>query len=190
MRNIIYLTALSLLWMTPHLFAEILQVSVFWGSTSCNPKCAELLEKNFKKMPQVEEVAVNPAAGSALFKWKAGSPFSYKIIKSQLQMAGVGVDTIRIRVRGQAVEDGKWIRFTSLGDKTTFSLISSMPHMPTKFTNLPNPAFLVLSPELKESILKDAADNKIIVIEGPLYRPHRSPPLYLIVEKIQVEKNK
>jgi len=167
---------------------EVIEVTVTWNNIACNVSCAQLLEKRFKAMNQIEEVRVNPSSGIANLKWKPESPFSYSSVKSNMQMVGVGVNDIRVKVRGKARKQGRNVALFSIGDNTRFVLISPEIPQARRYTSLANPYLRELSPDLRESILREAQQDKIFVIEGTLYQPARSPPLHLIVERINIEK--
>ncbi|MFQ5729280.1 MAG: hypothetical protein ACE5GN_02850 [Waddliaceae bacterium] len=170
--------------------AEVLEVVVIWNSISCNEKCAQILAKSFQKMKQVQEVRVNPTSGITILKWKPKSAFSYYPIKSTMQMIGVGVNDIRVKVRGKAKEQGNEVALFSLEDNTRFVLVSPITPLPEDYTVNPNPYDRSLSSDLRERILQEVKQDKVLVIEGPLYQPAKSPPLQLVVERIQIEKKK
>src|SRR5690606_29331883 len=132
----------------------------------------------------------NPSAGVAVIKWSPDAPFSYHLIKTNMQMVGAGVNEIRVRVRGKATVQGNYISLVSQGDNSRFVLISPIMPTPDALIVNPNPYMRDLDPKLQQRILRESSEGKIMVIEGPLYQPARSPPLQLIVERIQVEKKK
>ena len=190
-RNPFLIFVVALLFSASYdLNAEILQVTVTWNSGVCDPKCSNLLGEKFKKMKQVEEVSVNPSSGVAVIKWKPDAQFSYHLIKTNMQMVGVGVNEIRVRVRGKARGQGKNVSLVSLEDNTSFILVSPIMPNPDSLILYPNPYLRELDPKLREKILLEAKEDKVMVIEGPLYQPARSPPLQLVVERIQIEKKK
>lgn len=179
-----------LLLFSPLLHAEILEVFVSWNSYSCDQKCAEMIRNKFENMKQVESVNFNPSAGNIRLKWNPTSPFSYQIIKTQLQMVGVGLNELRVRARGRGVQAGKSVVLVSSGDNTRFTLISPLKARPEEYIALPDGSNLELAPSLQEKVLTAAAEDKVIVVEGPIYQGHRSPPLYLITSRLQIEKKK
>lgn len=185
-----FLIFIALILLSPPLHAEVLEVFVSWNSFSCRERCAELLRERFEKMPQVESVAMNASAGNARLKWNPLSPFSYQVVKAQLQRVGVGLNELRVRVRGRGVQSGKGVALVSLGDSTRFTLISPLRTRPEKYVARPDGSKLDLSPSLQDKVLIAAQEDKAIVVEGPLYQPHRSPPLYLIVSRLQIEKKR
>lgn len=168
--------------------AEILDVNITWNSYLCTQSCSEILYRQFQKIRGVEQIRINEAAGTASLIWKPDAPFSYQMVKVPMQMAGVGVNDIRVSVRGRVREQGRQVALISEGDNTRFVLVS--PIMPSKrmYTTKPNPYFRELAPNLRDRILRDAEQDKIMVVEGPLYRPARSPPLQIVVQSIRVER--
>ena len=175
---------------TKGLFSEVQQVTITWNNVACNQKCAEVIEKNFRKMNQVQKVKVAFATGTTELEWKPKSPFSFQAVKMAMQMSGVGINDLRVKVRGKAKEKGGKIALVSLEDNTPFILISPIDPKPEQYTTKPNPYFRELTPDLRERILQEIKEDKILVIEGPLYQPGSSPPLQLIVERILIEKKK
>jgi hypothetical protein len=167
---------------------EVESVTISWNTVMCNPKCAQLIEKRFKELKEIAEVNVNPGNGVAKLKWKPDSQFSYITVKRVMQMVGAGVNDIHVRVRGKVRAEGKKIVLYSLGDNTRFQLVSPIQPEISRPVVPPNPALMELTPTLREKILEDADQDKIMVIEGPLYRPWNTPFLVVIVERLQVEK--
>ena len=171
-----------------HLHSEIVEVFVSWNSYSCDEKCSQLLKKKFEGMKQVESVTLNSSAGNARLKWNPKSSFSYQAVKAPLQMVGVGLNELRVRVRGKGVVQGNGAALLSLGDNTRFTLISPIRARPGEYVALPDGSNLELSQNLQEKVVKASEEDKVVVVEGPIYQGHRSPPLYLIVSRLQVEK--
>jgi hypothetical protein len=177
------LTTISL-----YIQAEVLEVSLIWNSDLCNEKCTELLKKQFGKAKEIESFTMNSSSGTASIKWNPQFPFSYQIVKSHLQMVGVGLSQMRVRVRGKALLQGERVALLSEGDNTLFFLISPVRASPGEYTATPAGVLVDLATDLKQKILTTAAEGKVIVVEGPLYQGHRSPPLHLIVSRLQIEK--
>ncbi len=173
---------------TQTLQSEVLEVFISWNSYLCDDKCADLIKRRFESMKQVESIEVNSGSGSAKIKWNPESLFSYQAVKTQLQMVGVGLSELRVRVRGKGVPQGKGAALISSGDNTRFNLISPIRGTPGEYIALPDGSQLSLADGLKEKILSSAQEKKTIVIEGPIYQGHRSPPLYLVVSRLQIEK--
>lgn len=170
------------------MFAEIDKITVTWNNAACTVKCGELIEKNLSEIKELDHANVTPSTGSANLKWKPGAHFSYTPIKVAMQMVGVGVNEVRMRVRGVVKEEGKDVVLYSLGDNTRFLIVSPLRPELTQPIISPHPSLRELSPQLRNRILPDAKQGKIMVIEGPLYKPVRSPPLMIVVERIQIEK--
>ncbi len=139
-------------------------------------------------MQQIESVSVNAKLGTATLKWSPKFPFSYQLIDSRLRMIGVGLIGIYMRVRGSAIPRGNKIALSSIGDQTQFILISPISVKPGDYAGFPDGSKLSLSPKLKKKITEASAERKDIIVEGPLYQGHRAPPLYLMIDRLQIEK--
>lgn len=187
-KKLIFLSFSVLAFYSPQLQGEVLEVFISWNSYLCDDQCAELIKKRFESVKQVESIDVNAKAGNARIKWNPKSMFTYQAIKTQLQLVGVGLSELRVRVRGRGVPQGEGAALISLGDNTRFNLISPIQVAPGEYAALPDGSQLSLAEGLKEKILSSAREKKVIVIEGPIYQGHRSPPLYLIVSRLQIEK--
>jgi hypothetical protein len=172
------------------LVAEVERITVTWNNVMCNVQCGELIARRFGAMKELEKVEVNPSTGVANLKWNSKFTFSYVPIKTTMQMVGAGIDDVRVRVRGKAKEEGRDVVFYSIGDNTRFLLASPIRPDPRRQVVFPNPTLMQLDPDLRERIMTDAKQDKVLVIEGPLYKPWWSPPLPLmiVIERIQVEK--
>ena len=182
----VILMALSL--MAFALSAEVQQVVITWNNVSCDAGCSTLLGERFQAMPQVQEVRMNHSTGTTVLMWKPQSPFTYRAVKTTMQLVGVGTNDIRVRVRGKAKQQGQEVILVSLEDNTPFKLISPTPPLPDEYTVKANPYFRTLSPDLRDRILSEATQDKVLVIEGPLYQPAKVVLLELVVERIQIEK--
>ena len=187
-RTILFLTLILLASIVSPLNGEVERITVSWNSAICNAHCAELIEKNFMNLQELDQVNVDPGRGVANLRWNPETPFSYAPIRTSMAMVGAKINDIRVRVRGVVREEGKDVALYSLGDNTRFLLVSPIRPQPHRQTVLPHPSLRELDPGLRDRILVDAEQDKIMVIEGPLYKPSRSPPLMIVIERIQVEK--
>lgn len=169
---------------------EVLDVTVMWNNVMCLEPCGKLLQEKFLKMPQVQEVSIDITAGQARIKWKPKAPFSYYPVKTTMQMVGLGVNEMKVTVRGKAKVTKDKVVLVSLQNNTPFELVSLPTPEQGLYVTRPNQIFMKLDPGLAEKIMTEAKEDKILIISGPLYSPWRSPPLQLVVESIQVEKKK
>lgn len=174
----------------PPLYGEVVNVRVNWNSISCNQNCANLIQKNFESLKQVESVSINAKSGTADLKWNPKFPFSYKAIDTKMRMVGASLIGVYIRVKGYAMSKGNKVVLSSIGDQTEFTLISPIPTGPGEYIGFPDASKLSLSPELQKKILDASTEKKVIVVEGPIYRGYVAPPLYLMIQRLQIEKNK
>lgn len=170
------------------LSGEIKEISLFWNPVICNQKCGNILGQKLQQMPGVEEMNLNAGAGTATLKWKEKLPFSYHSLKFTLQSVGVGQSNVRVKARGTVTIQGNKVSFFSKDDNTRFVLISPLAPQPGQYTPRPNAALMTLNEGVKNQLIEPAKQGKIMVVEGPLYQPWNSPPLWLMLEKVQIEK--
>ncbi len=170
--------------------AEVERATVSWNPGMCNANCAQMLEAKFRELKAVDEVSQNSSQGKTNLKWSPNAPFSYITIKRVMQSVGAGVDNIQVRVRGKVRAEGNKVALYSSGDNTRFELVSAQQPGLSQPTVPANPALMKLEPRLREKILADSEGNKTVVIEGPLYRPWNATQLIIVVQRMQVEKNK
>jgi len=174
---------------TTHLGAEVQRVTITWNSIMCNIRCGQLIEKKFKELREVQQVAVSPSIGVANLTWKPYVPFSYAPVKTAMQMVGAGVNDIRVRVRGKVRFEGDEVALYSIGDNTRFLLVSPLSPDPLRQLVEPHPSLRQMNPGLRERILRDVQQDMSVVVEGPLYRPASAWPLTIVIERMQPEKS-
>ena len=170
--------------------AEILKVIVRIRSENCNAGCFELLKKNLKRVNGVTQVNISPASGSIELSWDPNQPFSYYAVNAGLQMVGVGLINMGIKASGIIEQQGKNVVLRSTPDNTKFILISPQTPNVNQYTAVTSPALQGLSPDLKASILEKAKPNKIVTVEGNIFRWYAPPPLYLVVDRLTFETPK
>lgn len=170
--------------------AEILRVTVRIRAENCNAGCFELLKKNLKRVNGVTDVTLSPAAGSIVLNWKPDQPFSYYAVNAGLQMVGVGLINMGIKASGVIEQQGKNVILRSIPDNTKFVLISPQTPNVNQYTPVTSPALQSLAPDLKISILEKAKPNKIVTVEGNIFRWYAPPPLYLVIDRITFETPK
>lgn len=179
MINIHKLLIFSYLLLLP-LYGEIERVEIFWGQGSCKENCAKQLKVKLDDLPESESAVISIVSNMASLKWNQNEPFSYDAVKKPFQQMGIGIDHIRVAVRGKLTASQQKFYLISEGDNTRFDLVS---HEKGK----PNAKYLSLDPSYTKTFLNYTKEHQILVIEGTLYQPHRSPPLYLLVERVSKE---
>ncbi|HEY4831987.1 MAG TPA: heavy-metal-associated domain-containing protein [Waddliaceae bacterium] len=170
--------------------AEILKVTVRLRTETCNVGCFQLLKDNLKKVNGVTQVNISPASGSAELNWDPNQPFSYYAVNAALQMVGVGLINMGVKASGAIEQQGENVILRSNPDNTKFVLISPQSPNVNQYTPVTSPTLQGLSPDLKLSILEKSKPNKIVTVEGTIFRWYAPPPLYLVVERITFETPK
>ncbi len=178
--KILKLFTISFLSCAGMVHGEIQSVDVFWSHGACRDTCTKLLENQLRQTKEIESVSTSTTSNMASITWKKNEPFTYKAIKLPFQRVGVGIDNIRVTVKGTITPSQDRVVLVSSENKTDFDLVSL--NKDTKGT----PAFLSLDPKFKKTFLEYAEKRTPVIIEGALYQAHRSPPLYLLVEKVTV----
>jgi len=176
-----YLIFITLGLTSSPLDGEVQSVVARWTPGRCKESCQERLQEAFAKSDEVESFSVNDANGAATFKWNPDAKFSYRVLKRPMQRVGIGIDSVAVVVRGKIKKVGNHMVLSSDGDGTQFRLVSYDDRKP-------NPRYLSLDPNLEAQLTSSSDKNQIYVVDGPLYQAHRSPPLYLIVNRVQIEK--
>jgi copper chaperone CopZ len=167
--------------------AEILKVIVRLRTENCNAGCFQLIKDNLKKVNGVTNVNISPASGSAELNWDPTRPFSYYAVNAALQKVGIGLINMGVKASGAIEQQGKNVILRSTPDNTKFILISPQTPNVNQYTPVTSPVLQGLSPDLKLSILEKSKPNKIVTIEGTIYRWYAPPPIYLVVERITFE---
>jgi hypothetical protein len=156
---------------------EIESVEIFWRHGACQYNCTKLLEERLREAPQIESVTTSTTSNMASLKWKKNERFDYRLVKRPFQRVGVGIDNIRLKVKGTISPSQNRIVLVSLEDNTNFDLVSIDKQGS-------HASKLTIDPKFKQSFLDYAKNHTTVTVEGALYQPHRSPPLYLLVERV------
>lgn len=167
------------------LFAEVEKITIRWTAMECDNICMPHLDQQFKKIPGVSEITMNP--GQAEIKWKANAPFYLPSIKIAMQMIGLYMTDLRVKVRGIIKHSPTDVYLISSGDNTEFNLLNPVIPDPQRQAPQYNRAARALTPELRQKLLEAEARQQIAIIEGPIFMPERSPPdpLALVVDQIK-----
>ena len=168
--------------------SEIQTITVQWTSALCQPSCIKGLTKEFKKIKSLADLTIGP--NTAVLYWKPTAPFSYYTVDRAMQMIGLSINQISIKVQGKISHTKTKVTLISSGDKTRFDLYGTIQPNPLQYTEKYNIASHPLSLSLRTQLLEIEKNDSLVTIEGPLFEPDRSPPLQLIVEKISVQKQK
>lgn len=170
--------------------AEVEKVTISWTALLCNQRCIQQLDRHFSRIKGVAGVEFNQQAGMVELRWKPNVPFYVAPINIAMGLVGVSIKDIRVKVRGTIRASSKNYRIVSLGDNTSFTLLSPITPYRGTFATPFNPANRELSPEMRQKLYEAQKSNKIALIEGPLFMPERSPPLMIVLDQISfVEKS-
>lgn len=183
----ISITILSVLF-SP-IVAEVEKITITWTALLCNQRCIEQLERHFTRIKGVAGVNFNQQAGLVEIRWKPNIPFSFAPINTTMSLVGLSIRDIRVKVRGTIRASGKNYRIISLGDNTSFTLLNPVTPYRGTVTVEFNPANRELSPEMRQKLYDAQRQNKLAVIEGPLFMPERSPPLMMVLDQINFVEN-
>lgn len=182
--KIFYLFLLSIVFADfSSLLAEIEAVDISWRPLNCQTNCPRLLEQQFRKIPGVQEISINPSTGHATLKWKPNSPFAYSSINVAMRLVGLSFTDLRLRVRGTLQYTHNTVTITSIGDNTRFDLLNPVIPEITKQAAQYNLEARRLKPALYQKLVDAAEKKQIATIEGPLFMPWRTPN-ELVVDQV------
>lgn len=168
--------------------AEIDPIIISWKAGECQTGCDVLLEREFRKLYGIEDLAVNIGSGQMSIRWKANQRFDYYAILSAIKKVGLHIANIRVKVRGMVRFEGANSVIISNGDKTLFYLLGPIQPEANRYTPTRSIYNRQLTFEQKAQLMAGEKSGSMAVIEGPLFEPYRSPPLFLIVENISFVK--
>jgi len=168
--------------------AEIDPVIISWRAGECQPGCDVLLEKEFRKLYGIDDLAINAGAGQMSIRWKANQRFDYNAILSAIKKVGLHIANIRLKVRGMIRFEGTNTVLISNGDKTPFYLLGPIQPQANQYTPTRSIYNRQLTPERKVQLMEGEKTGLVAVIDGPLFEPYRSPPLFLIMENVSFVK--
>lgn len=179
--------------LTLNLNAEVEQVVIKWNPIPCKNECPKLLQDRLQKAKGVSTVEVHAAEGWASIVWDKNIPFSFVPLNWALRYVGVREKYLRVKVRGKVRGSGANYSIISEGDGTNFVLFNrAVPVDPPQYVNLFNPSNRILSQDIIDKLEQAKKGNQVVVIDGPIFMPERSPPdpLRLVVENISVDAPK
>ncbi|MEX1013327.1 MAG: hypothetical protein WDZ27_06495 [Waddliaceae bacterium] len=172
-------------------FSEIDSVRVYWKRTTCNTDCQNILQKYFSQVRAVKSMQMNTVNNEILLSWNPELPFSYMEVKTPLQMAGLGLDYIHVTVTGKINAKGVDPVLVSNQDGTVFYLISpASPRARHEQIITKNVLGRTLDSGQKATLIQVADANESVTISGPLFMPHRSPTLTIVIDSISIMEKK
>jgi hypothetical protein len=146
------------------------------------------LEKEFRKVPGIREFYLNQGGGSAVINWRENYPFSFSDINVPMRLVGLSVRDIHIRVRGTLSHDANSVMLTSIGDNSRFQLLNPVISTPGQQAPVFNLAARQLTPELRQQLLDAEAKKAVVVIQGQIFMPGRSPAMQIVVGSLKLEE--
>lgn len=173
---------------TSHSLAEVQTVTLKWTAGLCKESCVKGLTQQFQKIDGVADISIDMDQGQAELQWKPDVAFSYYPVKIAMQMIGLYINNIKVKVRGTITHDTQSVQLVSLGDNTIFQLLNPVAPQKDQYFEQYSIYSRQLSQELRDKLLDIEQNNQVVTIDGPLFEPERSPPIYLVVEHMDVAK--
>lgn len=191
LRNLTLLTAALLSLHIGAVQAEVQQVTLKWLAMQCQASCVRGLEKQLRRIRGVASVDISEPQGQAILQWDPTVPFSYRSIEAAIAMIGIGIDPedFGVTVRGNIIHDKSNVILVSIGDNTRFYLIGTPPFVPNQFIEENSLSNRALTPQIRSQLLEAERNHQFVTITGPLFQPEASPPLYLVVQSLNMSDN-
>jgi hypothetical protein len=183
-----YFLIIAILWTSSFLYAEIESITIKWTPLLCQQSCIAGLERQFRNINGVADVEMNQSAGQAVLRWKPDVQLTFVPINNAMQMIGLSINDLRVKVRGSISHDARTVTLNSLGDNTRFLMMSVVTPKTIEMSEQFNPQTHILSPAQRDEFLEAQSADQVAVVEGPIFEPERSPPLKIIVEKVKFLK--
>lgn len=176
---------LSCMFMLGSLQAEIEKITIRWTAQLCQGACPRLLEKEFRKIHGVKEIAIDQGGGQLTLTWKEKVPFQFTSVNTAMHMVGLSIRDIRIRVKGSVKHTRDTFYILSEGDGTRFDLLNPViPHPGGQAAEF-NASARKLTPALRQQLLQGEADKQIATIEGPVFMPERmTVPTQIVIDNL------
>jgi len=164
---------------------EVQSVKFSWTATLCQTSCPKQLEKEFRKIPGVTDVITDFGAGQAELHYQPNAPFSWTPIQRAMQMVGLYIKSMRVKVHGTIVHNSQNVTLVSIGDGTRFEIVNAViPNTQGQSNTYNLSGARALTPQMRQKFLDAEALGQEATIEGPLFMPHRAPPLQIVAEQI------
>lgn len=168
---------------------DIDSVTVKWSAQLCQPSCLKQLQERFGKMEGAEKVTIDGMNGVMEIKWKKKVPFSYSKLDWNMRWVGLYMTYVRVKVNGNVISKNKAYSLKSKNDGTTFELLGPAD---SKDPNLAVAAHSIYNRPLSQAVIDQLQEaqkkNLTVTVDGALFEPWRSPPLWLVVDRLSVEK--
>lgn len=179
-----FLLLLSLLMLSP-LHAQVEKVTIRWTAMLCQGSCPRLLEKEFRKINGVKEIAMDQGGGQLTLTWKEKVPFQFTSVNTAMHMVGLSIRDIRIRVKGFVKHTGDTFYIVSEGDNTRFDLLNPVIPHPGGQASEFNASTRKLTPALRQQLLLSETEKQIATVEGPVFMPERmTVPTQIVIDQL------
>ena len=158
--------------------------TLHWTADLCPEACRHTLEQQLLSLRGVDRVQL--AANSATVHWQQPVHFSVRGLKRALQAVGLGFNRLEVEVTGQIQKRQGHLWLVVPGGGPSFIL--ALPPSDAVAATKPHPTLLPLN-EPTDPLLKEAlVDSTPVRVEGRLYRPLRSSPFILLIERLSSEE--
>lgn len=169
--------------------AEVDYVTISWTPEVCIESCGQGLKRYLSEIPEVSNVEINLAAGTARMLWKPNHQFSFQPINTATRVIGIPrILNSRIKVRGTISSSGDTYNLLSIGDNTPFLLLGPIQPNPAQYTITTSIYSHPLSQEMQNRLRDIERKRQVVAIEGTLFEPVRQISPVIIVEKLTVEE--
>jgi hypothetical protein len=171
--------------------ADVEHVVVKWSPQLCKSTCTKQLHDLFSKLPGVANLTIDEGNGVMELNWKEKAPFSYTNLDWTMRKIGLYMTYVRVKATGNIVKVNKTYYLDSEHDRTRFNLLGMAIPQSGVLAVQTNSIFNRPLSQDNIELLEEAMKNKLLVtIDGPLFEPWRSPPLWLVMEQAVVAQPK
>ncbi|MEC7840465.1 MAG: hypothetical protein VX777_10545 [Chlamydiota bacterium] len=167
-------------------YSEIEKVVIKWKPGFCSEACLVDLERRLNTISDIAEIKFQGAQNQVTIRWKPNKRFNYNTIDRTMRYVGVNIHEIFVTIRGTITHTSKEVMIQSIGDDTTFTILSPITIKPGDAAVEKNIQSHKLKLDTRNQLAEAEEANKIVKIEGPLFEPERSPPLYMIAERVTI----
>ena len=186
MKSLLLLILLSMI-LHSSIYSEIEQITIRWTAQLCQEPCRNILEKEFREVPGIDETSIDIDKGQATLTWKKNVPFDFPSINTAMRMVGLAMREIRLKVRGSIKHSEDNLYLVSDGDHTPFNLVNPVVPSPSGPTSEFNRESRKLSSALRQQLLQAQTDKQIVTIEGPIFMPKRmTVPTEIVIDYLNI----